>query len=83
MLKIVLAVFILLHAMIHLMGFAKAFQFAELKQLTLPISKSMGLIWLITTLVFLMAIVLLFFKQKPMDITRRFRNYLISIPDYS
>ena len=63
MLKIVLAVFILLHAMIHLMGFAKAFQFAELKQLTLPISKSMGLIWLITTLVFLMAIVLLFLNK--------------------
>ena len=63
MLKIVLAVFILLHAMIHLMGFAKAFQFAELKQLTLPISKPMGFIWLLTTLVFLMAIVLLFLNK--------------------
>lgn len=35
-----------LHALIHLMGFAKAFSYAELPQLTQPISKGAGLVWL-------------------------------------
>ncbi|MDP3232261.1 MAG: hypothetical protein Q8N26_05765 [Myxococcales bacterium] len=38
---------LLVHGLIHLMGFAKAFGFAELTQLTQPISKPMGLVWLL------------------------------------
>jgi hypothetical protein len=38
------------------MGFAKAFNYAEMSQLTQPISKSQGVIWLITTLLFLATI---------------------------
>jgi hypothetical protein len=38
------------------MGFAKAFNFAEMSQLTQPISKSQGVIWLIATLLFLATI---------------------------
>lgn len=34
------------HGLIHLMGFAKAFGYAELPQLTLPISRPWGLTWL-------------------------------------
>lgn len=37
---------LLLHGLIHLMGFAKAFGYAELPQLTAPISRPMGLAWL-------------------------------------
>lgn len=34
------------HGLVHLMGFAKAFGYAELPQLTQPISAEMGVAWL-------------------------------------
>jgi hypothetical protein len=34
------------HGLIHLMGFAKAFGFAQLAQLTQPISRPVGVVWL-------------------------------------
>jgi hypothetical protein len=43
-----LAVVLVLHGLIHLMGFAKAFGLAKLPQLTQPISRSAGLLWLVT-----------------------------------
>lgn len=36
-----------LHGLIHAMGFAKAFGFAELPQLARPISRAMGAAWLL------------------------------------
>lgn len=36
-----------LHGLIHLLGFAKAFGFADLPQLTQPISRPWGLAWLV------------------------------------
>ncbi len=44
---------LLLHGLIHLMGFAKAFQLAEIEQLTLPISRLSGLFWLMTCILML------------------------------
>jgi hypothetical protein len=38
---------LLLHGLIHLTGFAKAFGYAELPQLTQPISREWGLVWLL------------------------------------
>ena len=35
------------HGLIHVMGFAKAFGFADLPQLTQPISRERGLLWLL------------------------------------
>ena len=43
----ILAVLLAVHGLIHLMGFAKAFGYARLPQLTQPISHGMGLIWLL------------------------------------
>jgi hypothetical protein len=43
---LLLTVVIVLHGLIHLMGFAKAFGYADLPQLTQPISPGMGLVWL-------------------------------------
>lgn len=37
---------LLVHGLIHFMGFAKAFRFAELPQLVMPIGRGMGLVWL-------------------------------------
>jgi hypothetical protein len=44
--RIALAGLLTLHGLIHLMGFLKAFGLAELAQLTMPISKPMGMAWL-------------------------------------
>lgn len=55
MMRIVLLVILLIHGIIHLMGFAKAFQLAEIEQLTLPISKSAGVFWLIGCLLMLLS----------------------------
>jgi hypothetical protein len=47
------------HALIHLMGFAKAFGHAALPQLVIPISRPIGLLWLLATLLLLAAAVAL------------------------
>jgi hypothetical protein len=46
---------ILVHGLIHLMGFAKAFKYAELSQLTGEISRPVGLLWLLCSLAFVAA----------------------------
>lgn len=48
--RIVLSVILVLHGLIHAMGFAKAFDYAKLEQLKLPISRPMGLLWLVAGL---------------------------------
>lgn len=48
-----LLIIVLLHGLIHLLGFVKGFGFKEVKELTLPISKPMGFIWLTATVLFL------------------------------
>ncbi|MEL7833473.1 hypothetical protein [Fodinibius sp. Rm-B-1B1-1] len=53
MLKISISIIILMHGLIHLMGFVKAFNLAEIEALTLPISKTAGLFWLLTCLLML------------------------------
>ncbi len=45
--------FLVLHGLIHLMGFAKAYGFAELPQLRLPISPQAGVAWLVAALLFI------------------------------
>jgi len=46
MIRTVFLTVVALHGLIHLMGFAKAFGLADLPQLTQPITRSMGLLWL-------------------------------------
>jgi len=41
----VVVVVLLLHGLIHLFGFVKAFGLAEMNQLSQPIGRSMGLVW--------------------------------------
>ena len=41
-----IASLLVLHGLVHFMGFAKAFGYAELSQLTQPISRGMGIVWL-------------------------------------
>lgn len=48
-----LAGLFVVHGLIHLMGFAKAFGLAELAALTQPISRPLGALWLLAALLFL------------------------------
>lgn len=51
--KIAFLIIVLLHGLIHLIGFVKGFELKEVKELTLPISKPMGVLWLTATSLFL------------------------------
>ncbi|MEW5675457.1 DUF6544 family protein [Flavobacterium enshiense] len=57
--KILLAIFLFLHGLIHLMGFAKAFQYGSIPQLKTEISKLTGIFWLIASFLFIGSGVLL------------------------
>ncbi len=57
--RLILTFVLVVHALIHLMGFAKAFGYAALPQLTIPISRAMGALWLLATFVLLAAAVAL------------------------
>ncbi len=58
--KIVFALLLLLHGLIHLSGAAKAFGIADLPQLAQQISKPMGIVWLCAALLFVSTTVALF-----------------------
>jgi hypothetical protein len=64
MLRYLLGFILLIHGLIHFMGFAKAFDFGDMKQLTIPISKSMGILWMAAALLFILAAVLFFLKKE-------------------
>jgi len=51
--KIAFTILIFFHALIHLMGFLKAFSFAEIPQLSQNFSRPEGLLWLAVSLGFL------------------------------
>lgn len=55
MLKIFFLIVLFIHGMIHILGFLKAFQLAEINQLTQNISKPMGILWLIALILFFAA----------------------------
>ncbi len=44
--KTAFTILLLVHALIHALGFVKAFGLAQLPQLTLPISRPLGVLWL-------------------------------------
>ena len=64
MLKFLFALFMLVHGLIHYMGFAKAFGYGNITQLTKFISKPSGLLWLITAFLFIIAVLLLLLKNE-------------------
>ena len=62
--KFVFVILVIVHALIHVMGFVKAFQLGEINQLTQSISKPIGIIWLVTALLFLLSTVLFALKKE-------------------
>jgi hypothetical protein len=57
--KYLLLFIVIVHGLIHLMGFAKAFNLASFEQLRAPISQPLGLLWLAAALLFLISAILL------------------------
>lgn len=53
MAKYVILFIMIIHGLIHLLGFVKAFDIAPVEQLTVSISKPVGIVWLLTTFLFL------------------------------
>lgn len=53
--RLAFALFLVLHGAIHLMGFAKAFGYAELAQLRTPITPALGAVWGAAALAFVVA----------------------------
>lgn len=56
--RIVFIAILILHGLIHLLGFVKAFDLAPVEQLTTPISRAAGLAWLIACLAALLTALL-------------------------
>jgi hypothetical protein len=63
MLRIVFTLMLFIHGFIHLLGFLKAYKLAQLEQLTMPISKPVGIVWLISTILFLITLFLFIFQK--------------------
>lgn len=62
--KLSFLLLVVLHGLIHLLGFFKGFGIREVKELTLPISKTMGTLWLTATALFLLYAVMHFSEAK-------------------
>jgi hypothetical protein len=63
MFKSLFFLIVLIHGLIHLMGFAKAFNYAEISQLTQPISKPIGAGWGLAALLFIITAILFLMKK--------------------
>ena len=64
MLKYFFAFIMLIHGLIHFMGVAKAYNYGNITQLTKYISKPVGLLWLITAILFIVAVLLFLLKKE-------------------
>jgi uncharacterized membrane protein len=64
MLKIIFIFIILIHGLIHFMGFAKAYNYGNITQITKDISKPNGLVWFLIAILFVLATLLLLLKKE-------------------
>ena len=62
--KVLFFVILFFHGIIHFLGFAKAFNLKEFKELTLQISHLNGIIWLITGILILTSGLLFIFNNN-------------------
>ena len=63
MLKNILVFIIFLHGLIHFVGFAKAFHFGKIIQITSDIPKPIGIVWALTASLFIATTILFFVKK--------------------
>lgn len=62
--RIAFTILVSFHALLHALGFLKAFGLADLKQLTTTISKPMGVVWLFACILFVVYAVFFAFKNN-------------------
>lgn len=62
--KVALAILMVIHGLIHSLGFVKSFNFSKVRQLVQPISKLNGLFWLIAAVLFLLTATLFWVGNK-------------------
>jgi|AntRauTorcE11897_2_1112592.scaffolds.fasta_scaffold00142_32 hypothetical protein len=65
--KTAFAIFIVIHGLIHLLGFLKAFEFADIKEFKMPINRVSGSIWLLTATI-LVATAILYLSDSSLYI---------------
>ncbi|MCK0144915.1 hypothetical protein MWU78_04550 [Arenibacter sp. F26102] len=51
--RIALALLMIVHGLIHIVGFTKAYQFGSISQFTKEISRPMGILWFVSALLFI------------------------------
>ncbi len=61
--QIFLIVLMLVHGLIHLLGFVKAFDLLKVAKLTQNISKPVGILWLLAMLLFVISAILYYFDK--------------------
>ena len=64
MLKYFFVFIMLIHGLIHFMGFAKAYNYGNITQITKDISKPNGLLWLLVAILFVAATVFFLLKKE-------------------
>ena len=62
--RIAFLIVIILHGLIHVLGFVKGLGIKEVKELTLPISKPMGMLWLAAAILLLVYGILFYWNHK-------------------
>ncbi|NVK52973.1 MAG: hypothetical protein HWD85_08565 [Flavobacteriaceae bacterium] len=62
--RIALTILIGIHAIIHLFGFLKAFELSDFNAINQPISKTFGIVWLLTFILFSITTTLLVFHSS-------------------
>ncbi len=63
MLKTIFFIIVILHGLIHFLGFVKAFDYADISALTKEISKPVGILWLMAGLLMVIFSLLFIFKK--------------------
>jgi len=62
--RILLTVSIFLHGLSHLIGFSYAFELTNFKFFTQPVSRTVGIVWLLSCLLFILAGIQYIFKNQ-------------------
>ena len=62
--RVFLIALLFIHGALHLLGFFKAFQLAKLEQFTGSVSKTVGIFWGLTALLFLGTLITLLLKKE-------------------
>jgi hypothetical protein len=62
--RMVFLVLVLIHGLIHIFGFLKAFDLVDLNELTIPVTRPAGFIWLVASILFLTYGILNFTEVK-------------------